>query len=160
MEAFERWLESTQLSLWINSVTWLWPASETLHFLGLCLLVGTVGLFDLRLLGLAKRIPPGALHRLVPFGIFGFAVNVTTGVLFFVGAPHQYAHNLAFKLKMGSLAFAGINVLVFYATTFRRVKTLGAGDDTPFPAKVIGLSSLVLWVSVMTCGRLLTFFRP
>ena len=45
---------------------WAWPVCESLHFIGLCLLFGTVGMFDLRLLGVAKRVPIAALHRLVP----------------------------------------------------------------------------------------------
>jgi hypothetical protein len=45
---------------------WGWPMAESIHFLGLSMLVGCVGLFDLRLLGMAKRIPIAALHKLIP----------------------------------------------------------------------------------------------
>src|SRR5918994_7728166 len=36
---------------------WGWPLAESVHFMGLCLLVGSIFLFDLRLLGIARRIP-------------------------------------------------------------------------------------------------------
>jgi hypothetical protein len=47
---------------------WAWPLAESVHFIGLCLLVGAIFLFDLRLLGMGRRIPIGALHQLVPGG--------------------------------------------------------------------------------------------
>ncbi len=65
------------------------------------MLFGTVGLFDLRVLGLLKRIPIGALHRLVPFGLAGYALNLLTGLAFFSAHPDQYAYNSAFWWKLG-----------------------------------------------------------
>ena len=64
---------------------WLWPFCETLHYLGLSLLIGTVGLFDLRVLGLGRGIPIQAIHRLIPWGIGGYVVNILTGTVFFFG---------------------------------------------------------------------------
>ena len=81
------WLESTPVGAFVNDYTWAWPIAESFHFIGLCLLIGTVGLFDLRLLGIGKQIPLSALHRLIPWGIFGFAINVTTGSMFLAAAP-------------------------------------------------------------------------
>ena len=75
---------------------WGWPTVESLHFTGLCLLNGTVGVFDLRMLGLARGIPMHALHKLVPWGVGGYLLNVTTGVMFVVSALDQYLFNPAF----------------------------------------------------------------
>ena len=88
---------------------WGWPAVETLHFMGLSLLIGTVGLFDLRMMGLAKGIPMSALHRLVPWGVAGYALNVMTGVTFGTSEPDQYLFNPAFQTKLALMAIAGIN---------------------------------------------------
>ncbi len=82
--------------------TWGWPAVETLHFMGLSLLIGTVGLFDLRMMGLARGIPMSALHKLVPWGVAGYALNVMTGVMFVTSAPDQYLFNPAFQTKLGA----------------------------------------------------------
>lgn len=139
---------------------WGWPICETLHFFGLSLLVGTVGMFDLRLLGVARRIPISALHRLIPWGVGGYVLNVATGSMFLVSAPDQYLYNAAFHLKMLFMAVAGLNVLAFYSTMFRKVKVLGAGADAPLAAKLIGGASLFLWTGIIIFGRLLTFYRP
>ena len=54
MDAFIDWIVSTRLSWFVTEYRWVWPISESLHFCGLTLLAGTVGLFDLRVLGLGQ----------------------------------------------------------------------------------------------------------
>ena len=51
----------------IGAYRWAWPLSEILHFIGLTLLVGIVAIFDLRLLGVAKRMPVASLRKLLPW---------------------------------------------------------------------------------------------
>jgi hypothetical protein len=140
---------------------WLWPLCETLHYLGLSLLIGTVGLFDLRVLGLAKSIPIQAIHRLIPWGIGGYLLNIATGLVFFAGHPDQYFYNNAFRFKLLFMAVAGINILVFYGSSaFAEMKTLPPGSAAPRRLKIIAGTSLAMWVAVLVCGRLITFFRP
>lgn len=164
MYEFQEWLLRTLYSIQIvepiMTSRWGWPICETLHFLGLSLLIGTVGMFDLRLLGVARHIPIAALHKLIPWGIGGYVVNVTTGSMFLMTAPDQYLYNSAFHLKMLFMAVAGLNVLTFYSAMFRKVRVLGAGADVPFAAKLIGGASLFLWTGIIIFGRLLTFYRP
>lgn len=140
---------------------WVWPACEILHYMGLSLLLGTVGLFDLRVLGFAKSIPPVTIHRLIPYGIGGYLLNIATGIVFFFGHPDQYFYNNAFRFKALFMAVAGINILLFYASTaFAEMKTLGPGSDAPPRIKWIAGTSLAMWVAVLICGRFLTWFRP
>ena len=100
---------------------WAWPIAESLHFLGLCLLVGAIGSFDLRLLGVARSVPIAAVHRLIPWGLLGFAINVASGLLFVLTEPDQYIYNPSFHLKVLFLAIAGLNASLFYVTSFRQV---------------------------------------
>jgi hypothetical protein len=160
MEPWEVWVRSTELHALVKTYWWIWPVCETLHYFGLSLLLGTVGLFDLRVLGMARGIPPITLHRLIPFGIAGFVLNALTGIVFFFGHPDQYFYNNAFRFKAAFMLLAGINVLVFYSSAFREVSVMGAGADAPLRSKIITGISLGSWVCVLICGRLLTFYRP
>ena len=159
LREFVQWLSTTTLASYMNG-WWEWPVAESLHFIGLSLLIGTVGLFDLRLLGMAKQIPFSALHRLIPWGIGGYVLNMLTGICFLTAQGNQYMYNPAFHLKVLSMGIAGVNVLLFYTTMFRKVRLLGPGEDPPLPARIFGGVSLACWLSVILFGRLLTFYRP
>jgi len=139
---------------------WGWPIVEIVHFTGLCLLFGAVGTFDLRMLGAVKGVSMNALHRLIPFGIAGFALSVASGVMFVVAAPDQYIYNPAWQTKMALLAVAGLNMAGFYLTTARRVKALGPDDAPPLAARVFAGVSLAAWLGVIAAGRVITAFRP
>jgi hypothetical protein len=155
---FSKWLKSTSLSAFVIQSFWVWPAAETLHFIGLAMLVGVIALMDLRMLGIAKRLPFAPLHRLLPFGIAGFGICLGTGILFFSGDPFQYIHNWVFWAKLAFIFLAGVNVVVFYASgVFHQLEDLGPGEDAPFSAKLIAATSLLLWVGVMYFGRMLPF---
>jgi hypothetical protein len=159
LREFAQWLTTTTLADYMHG-RWEWPIAESLHFIGLSMLIGTVGLFDLRLMGLGRQIPISALHRLIPFGIAGYCINIMTGICFLTAEGNQYMYNPSFHLKILSMSIAGLNVLVFYTTMFRKVKLLGPGENAPLPARIIGGISLTCWLGVILFGRLLTFFRP
>ncbi|MGE3841672.1 MAG: hypothetical protein AB7I50_08800 [Vicinamibacterales bacterium] len=139
---------------------WSWPAAESLHFVGLTLLFGSIAAWDLRLIGVARQVPVLALHRLIPFAVLGFLANASSGMLFLMTDPDQYIYNSAFHLKMVCLLLAGANVIVFYVTVFERVKSLEPGEALPPAARTSGAISLALWTAVIVCGRMITFYRP
>jgi hypothetical protein len=142
------------------NTAWGWPSIESIHYVGLAVLLGTVGLFDLRMLGMARGVPMSAFHKLVPFGVIAYISNVLTGSLFFVSAPDQYMYNPAFQLKVLCMLVAAANVAVFYSTTAKAVKALGPQDDAPMHAKIIAAISLMSWIGVIIFGRIITAFRP
>lgn len=154
------WLTSTPINTLVMDYRWTWPISESLHFCGLALMVGTVGTFDLRLLGLGKGMTPAALHHSIRFGLAGFVVSAVTGALFIFGQPDQYFYNNAFKVKVVCLLLLGLNVCAFYALEARQVLALAAGADAPPRAKAFAAISLTLLVAIMCAGRMLTFYRP
>jgi hypothetical protein len=160
LEAIQIWVKGTSLSYLMTHYQWAWPISECLHFMGLCLLIGTVGVFDLRMIGFLKRIPLGKLHRLIPWGIFGYGINVVTGLSFLSGRPDQYIHNPAFQIKILFMLVAGLNVAVFYLTMYRRVALMGSEQRAPLGARLAGAISLACWIGIIVCGRYLTFYRP
>jgi len=138
------------------NATWGWPACETIHFVGLSVLFGVVMLVDLRMLGFLKGIPYSTLHRLLPWGVLGFGVNVVTGMLFFIGAPTSfYVTNGTFFWKLALILVAGANAVYF--TVFDQPWTLGAGDTPPMAARVAAASGILLWTGVIFCGQMLPF---
>jgi len=144
-----------KVGAFILSLPYGWPSLETLHFIGLSLLIGVVLLIDLRMLGVMKNVAFPALHRLLPWAILGFGINLVSGMLFFVASPEQYAHNIAFIWKLILMMLAGLNA--FYFTLFDEAWVLKPGEEAPFAAKAMAVSAIVLWVGVLYFGSMLPF---
>ena len=139
----------------VTDTRWMWPTCETLHFIGLSLLVGIVFIVDLRVLGLLKGVSFASLHRLLPWAAIGFGVNVVTGLLFFVGIPGQYIHNRTFYWKIALVMLAGLNAVYF--TLLDEPWELGPGEDASLQAKFAAASAMILWMGVLYCGSMLPF---
>ena len=140
---------------WVTIESWVWPACETLHFVGLSLLFTVVLLVDLRTLGVAKSIPIASVYQLLPVGMLGFGINLVTGMLLFIGAPQQYVENTTYFWKFVLLVLAAANDLYFMMSD--KTWAIGRGVDAPFVAKVAAGSGLFLWLGVLFCGHMLPF---
>jgi uncharacterized membrane protein len=139
---------------YVRDTPWTWIASETLHFIGLSLLVGVILLINLRMLGVLKQVPFAALDRLLPWAMLGFALNTFTGMLFFAAAYGQYVGNPAFYWKLIFVVLAGANTLYF---TFDRTWAREPGSDAPPVSKLAAAGAMFLWVGVMYWGSMLPF---
>src|SRR5439155_14141232 len=100
MAHFAAWLESTAVSKTLFGITWLWPACESLHFLGLCVLIGGAGFLDLRLIGMFRGVALQDIRKFMPWATAGFAMNLVTGVLFLIMQPHLYLSSMIWWWKM------------------------------------------------------------
>ena len=156
-EIVVEWLRSTPVSEAMRTSQFIWPVCETLHFIGLALLVGGAGLIDLRLMGLLKSVPVSAVMQVRTWAALGIAINVVTGVLFFAGAPDQYIDNPAWYGKLLFLCVAMVNVAIFETTQGERMLTLPAGEKTPPAFKLAGAVSMGSWLLVLYFGRMLPF---
>jgi hypothetical protein len=138
---------------------WLWPLCEILHFLGLTLMVGSVTLFDLRVLGLARGVGFDAMHHFIRLGLAGFAINALTGAVFLSAMPALYFTNAAFQLKAIALLLMGCNLAWFYAREYPRLRLLDAAEFAPLSARVCAGVSLLLLVAVVCFGRFVAFYK-
>ena len=156
-ESLVMWARSLAISQAMTDVPWLWPLCETLHFVGLALLIGAAGVFDLRLLGFMRRLPVAAAMQMRTWAGLGVGINLITGTLFLVAAPEQYINNPAWWAKAAFLFVAFTNVVVFETRYGARLLTLPADADTPRAFKVAGALSITSWFAVLYFGRMLPF---
>jgi hypothetical protein len=136
----------------------LWPTLEALHFMGMAVLFGVVLLVSIRVLGVARSVPFSAFHRLLPLGVFGFVINVVTGMLFFVADWGRYiTMTNSFFPKMALIVIGGVAVLYF--TIFDRPWSLKPGDDAPLHTKAVAVATVLMWAGVLIYGRLLPYLE-
>lgn len=156
--AFCKWLEQTWIGGGVRESLWLFPAIETVHLLGMALLVATIGLFDLRLLGWMRRQERVSElgRRLLPWSWGAFAVQVVTGAVLFSSEAEKVYENPAFRLKLLLILLAGLQVLIFDRTLYRNVARWDEGRP-PWGAKLAGGVSILLWLGVVTAGRFIGF---
>lgn len=162
MDAITQFMLSTGIDNFVATQDWVWPVCEILHFFGMALLIGSVGLVDLRMLGIAKGVPIKALERFIPLGVIGFFVNAITGFIFVagnpVGGPQEYLTNLAFQIKMILIVIAGLNLLAFYVTGIaRQADAVTPEGVAPTSAKLVAGLSLLLWFGVIFFGRFIMY---
>ena len=155
----EQFVASKISVIMVNS-PWAWPASETVHFLGLSLSIGVLLAVNLRILGAMKQVPFADVHRLLPWGMLGFGANLITGMLFFVGQPKQYIDSAPFYWKVVFLMIAGANFL--YLTVFKKAWISGSADagvawNPSLVDKAMAVTSIFAWLVVLYGGRMLPF---
>ncbi len=160
----EMWesLAALPFSVALREATWAYPALETIHLIGIALLVGPILVFDLRVLGLRAGLPLADTHDLLlPWVWTGFALNAVSGLLLFASDAAEFAANPAFAAKMSLIVVAGINAAVFqwrFGRTLAGATPHGsAAFGAPMGAKVMALISVVTWLAVITAGRLIAY---
>lgn len=162
LEALGNWIGTFEAWQLMNAFDWLWPLCEIIHFIGMSLLLGAVGILDLRILGVGKGLPIARLEALIPLGVAGFIANAVTGTLFVIANPdggaNAYLLNLAFQIKIVLILIAGLNALAFYVTGISdKLASIGPAGEASKDAKLIAGLSLALWISVIMFGRLIMY---
>jgi len=152
------WLQNQSFPTEIRESNWLFPSIETVHVLALVLVFGSIVMVDLRLLGLTNRTRPvtDVMAQCLPLTWSAFLVAAVAGSLLFTSKAVTYYNDIPFRLKMFCMALAGINMVCFNLTTYRRVAAWDQGRP-PAGAKLAGGLSLLLWVVIVGAGRWVGF---
>ncbi len=149
------WMAQTPLAHAVRNISWLFAVCETVHFFGLSVLFGALLLVDLRLVGLWKLGSGRAAIAFTYVAMIGFALNLISGLGCFSNNPASYWANPIFKLKMGLIVLAGLNLLWFELYEKRKIALLATGDATDLETRIVASLSLLLWVLVIIAGRFL-----
>jgi hypothetical protein len=152
-------LQSSPLGDTVRNAQFLYPVLETIHILGIALLVGPAFAFDLRLLGMGHRIVSvtTAARHLLPVSHIGFVIAVLTGVALLSAQASVVANTGAAPWKFGLLLLACLNVSVFHYGIYRRVEEWTDAAMTPIAARAAALVSMAAWMGVIFAGRLLAY---
>lgn len=143
-------LSRLPLAVWVRSAEWAYPGLETVHIVAIALVFGTLWLVDLRLLGLLGRIEARPLAAtLLPWTLVGFALAAASGSLMFLSQAGDLIANRAFVAKLGLLTLAGLNAGLLHAR--------GPLDPASRLTRVQALLSIVIWLGVILCGRMIAY---
>lgn len=154
--AFAQWLDAIGVGQWARGSAWAYPLVNSLHLLGLVMLVGGIGVVDLRLAGFWRSLPAAALSRaLTPVALGGLALLVISGTVLFAADGAALARSMTFHRKLVLIALALSNALLFRLMWQRRVE---AGEEVPpLIGRSSALGSLAMWLGVGALGRLIAY---
>jgi hypothetical protein len=142
----------------IRQSTYMYPALEIVHIAGIVILVGAAFLFDLRLLGYRKGQPVYHLSAyLLPVSRKGLLLIIPSGGLLFITNARALGIDPVFWTKMALLLVAALNVMVFHQFIFKPGARLAANGEFPSSARISALVSIVSWMGIIICGRLLAY---
>lgn len=152
------WLETSGLATPMRQSQWLYPVVEIAHIVGFVMLVGSVAMFDLRLLGLSRNLPVSGMARhLLRWSLASLVLVVPSGVAMFSAHATEFADNTAFRAKLVLLTAAATNAIVFHRTSFRSVADWNTTVTAPLSCRVAAVVSLAIWLGVIACGRLIAY---
>lgn len=147
------WVAATSYADWAASSAYAYPIANTVHVLALVLLLGGIGLVDLRVIGLFRTLPLQPLSRaLVPIAATGVLILAASGSVLFAADAEALARQGTFRLKLILVAIALTNVALF-----RLLYGAVVSDPPPAGARALALASLLLWTGVAICGRMIAY---
>jgi hypothetical protein len=152
-------LEQSDVGEAVRLVPNLYPILESLHVLGIALLVGPAMAVDLRLLGIGRGVMPVTIvcRYLLPLSHTGFGLVAVTGAAMFTGIALSVTTSPAAPWKFGLIGIAGLNILVFHTGVYRTVKDWDLQVWPPIRARVAAAISALSWMAVIVAGRFLAY---
>jgi hypothetical protein len=159
LQIFSKWLGATAASAVIQNVSWIIPLVQTIHILAIAIILSSVGMLDLRLLGLAgKRVTiSGMAERFLPWIWGALVVLALTGAILITGEPDRSLLNPAFQIKMALVVSAIVVTLIFQRTVRRNAAFWDLSPARRRSARLTALISLAIWLAIAICGRLIAY---
>lgn len=153
------YFENSALADNIRENDLLFPLIESIHVVAICLVVGSILAVDLRLLGVAStnRSVSRVAGGILPLTWVAFAIALASGGLLFISNATKYLGNGYFIAKILLICAAGVNTAIFHGVSAKDLPKWENEARLPFPARLAGGLSILLWVSVVACGRWIGF---
>ena len=154
---FLEWLQSTWVGVLVAESLWGYPLFETIHSIGMAMLIGSLGLINLRVLGFKPELPLLNMQQLLPLAWLGFTLNAISGTLLFTSDAVYFFSKYTFRIKMILIILGGLNAALRGARVFREAAAGAPAGPVTAGTKWIAFSSLVFWLGAVCAGRLIAY---
>ncbi len=149
------WLEETPFSTWMRESGAAFFSTLVFHSVAMGFVVGVHVATDLRILGVAPRVPLSLMRRFFPVLSVSLVVVSVSGALLLTAYPAKALTNPVFYLKLTAIV-AALFITRSLANGVLQDPSYDAGR-APKKARVLAALSLVLWAGAVTSGRLLAY---
>ena len=153
---FAEAVATSSFGQWASGSALAYPVANVVHLLGLVMLIGAIGIVDLRLAGAFRAIPVAPLYRsLRPVAIAGLVVMVPSGATMFAADAVTFAGSAVFRWKISLIAVAVANVVGvphLVAAPHRQLGRRAAGRG-----RLMAAASVMLWLTIGALGRMIAY---
>lgn len=154
---FLEWLEMSPFGTWVGESLWAYPFFETMHTIGMAMVIGALGLINLRVLGFKPELPILGTQKLLPLAWIGFTMNLISGLTLFTSDAQHFWGSYTFRIKIVLIILGGINAAILSSRMFQE-PVEGAPPVVPTSGtKWIAATSLVFWFGAICAGRLIAY---
>ena len=155
MDAYFDWLQNLPFSIWMSESDSLWsyPLILFLHSVGMGMTAGAAFVVGLRLIGVGSPLPVSSIRFMFRVFWAGFFLNLVTGSMLFAAAASKDGHLVIYYTK---LALIAVGMIV--SVPVRRFVDSDASDQIiPPRIKALASMSLIIWIGVITAGRVVAY---
>jgi len=153
---FAEWAAASDFGQWASGSAIAYPLANVVHLLGLVMLVGGIGIVDLRLTGLFRALPVAPLSRaLTPVAIAGLVLMIPSGATMFAADATSMAGSTIFRWKLGLIGIALINAIAFRVVWSHRLRTWDSAP--PLAGRLMAAGSILLWLTIGALGRMIAY---
>lgn len=156
MKQFAEWLSTTFPSVFIqNHNSWAIPTIQSVHIVGIAIVLGSVFMIDLRLLGWAgmDQTLRQTTNRFGPWLTGSLWLMLATGILMVIGEPVRELITFSFWLKMFMVAVGTVIAIIFQRTVRKHEATVEKRTDV----KVFAVLTFMIWAFIIVLGRLIAY---
>ena len=156
MKQFAEWLATTPPSVFIqNHNGWAIPTIQSIHIVGIAVVLGSVFMIDLRLLGWAgmDQTLRQTTNRFGPWLMGALWLMLATGILMVIGEPVRELITFSFWLKMFLVAVGTVIAVIFQAAVGKHEEDEVKGGSLRW----LAVLTFLIWASIIVLGRLIAY---
>ena len=146
------------LAVFLRSNALAYPLAESAHLVSIALLFGSIAVVDARIIGLSRSLSLRQLaQHALPWTLLAFGGAVATGSLLFIAHAADLIGNRVFLFKLLLISLGGVNALMFHTGPYTTVAAWDSGAPPPASARIMAAASILIWISVIVCGRWIAY---
>jgi hypothetical protein len=160
LNQFAEWISQTYLSVLIqNHNSWVIPTIQSIHIVGIGVVLASVFMVDLRIMGWAgmDQTLRQTTNRFGPWLTGALCALLATGVLMVIGEPVRELVTISFWVKMFLVAVGTLVAAVFQITLRKHEQHWEETLVNRSSVKWLAILTFLIWLAIIILGRLIAY---
>jgi Ca2+/Na+ antiporter len=160
VKQFAEWLSTTSPSVFIqNHNGWVIPTIQSIHIVGIGVVLGSAFMIYLRILGWAglDQTLRQTTSRFGPWLTGGLYLMLVTGILMVIGEPVRELVTFSFWLKMFLVAVSTLIAAIFQISLRKHERRWEETLVRRRSIQGLAILTFLIWLCIIVLGRLIAY---